>query len=94
MNSQRESMAGVSFRILSCSTERPGRTRPRRFRPLAERMETRVVPGALIPGPAVVPVAAIAIVEPHGDPGMPSALRPSTPDEIEVNGQVEIEPGD
>lgn len=94
MHSQRESMVVVSIRILSHSTERPGRARPRRFRPLAERMETRAVPGALAFGQVVVPPAAIAIVEPHRDPGISSALQPLTADEIEVNGQVETEPGD
>lgn len=94
MHSQRKSMVEVSILILPRLTNRPVRARPRRFLPLAERMETRAVPGALAFGEVIVPPAAIAIVGPQGDVGLTSALRALVPDEIEVNGQVEIDPGD
>jgi hypothetical protein len=114
MNSLRKSMGSAAVGILSRMMDQPRAARPRRFRPLAEPMEARVVlssatltrailnpiaigrgPSAIVAGlrPATgAPAAATGPVLNHGA-AVPYVI--GTMDTtVEVNGQVELQPGD
>ena len=114
MNSPRESMGAAAVGILSRMMDRPRAARPRRFRPLAEPMEARVVlssatltraiinpiaigrgPSALVAGPRPATGAPSAATGPVLNHGAAAPYVIGTMDTtVEVNGQVEIQPGD
>ncbi len=92
MNSPRESMGAAAARILSRMIDRPPAARPRRFRPLAEPLEARAV---LSPAPltrAIVNPITLGCSPAAIGAAVPSGPRPL--DVVEVNGQVELQPGD
>jgi hypothetical protein len=91
MNSPSESVGAAAVRILSRLMDRPRAARPRRFRPLAEPMEARAVLSHVALAPAIAAGhGPSAIVD--GRQPSPPAVRPM--DAVEVNGQVEVQPGD
>ena len=93
MNSPRESLAAAAVRILSRMMDRPKASKPRRFRPLAEPMEARAVLSHVALTQAIVAPVAMAYVGPHRIPDTPAPSGFAV-DSVEVNGQVEIQPGD
>ena len=93
MNSPRESMGAATVRILSRLMDRPRAARPRRFRPLAEPMEARAVLSQVALTQTIVAPVAMTYVGPHRIPDM-AAPSGFAVDSVEVNGQVEIQPGD
>jgi hypothetical protein len=101
MNSPRESIGAATVRVLSRMFYRQPSARPRRFRPLAEPMEARAVLSHVgftraIIDPIALGHGSSAIVHrrlhlAHATAAL-SSVRPM--DAVEVNGQVEIQPGD
>jgi len=94
MNSPRESLAAAAVQILSRMMERPRASKPRRFRPLAEPMEARAVLSQVAFTQTIVAPVAMANVDPHRIPDKPAPSGFAVIDSVEVNGQVEIQPGD
>ena len=95
MNSPHESMGVAAIGILSRMRDRPRAARPRRFRPLAEPMEPRVVLSHVTLTRANLDPITIG----RGPSAIVDGQRPCTPsgpgtmDTVEVNGQVELQPG-
>ena len=94
MNSPRESMGAATVRILSRLMDRPRAARPRRFRPLAEPMEARAVLSSVAFTHAIAAPMAMSQVGLHANPGTTALPRSVTMDTVNVNGQVEVQPGD
>jgi hypothetical protein len=90
MNAPRESIGAAAVRILSRMIDAQRPAKPRRFRPLAEPMEGRIVLSHLnIPGAIIDPIvpATVETVVVNGQVEI-------QPGDVVVNGQVEIQPGD
>jgi hypothetical protein len=86
-------MGAATVRILSLMINRPKAARPRRFRPLAEPMEARAMLSQVALTPATIDPMAIG----RGPSAVVDA-RPAAPGHgtiimVEVNGQVEVQPG-
>ena len=94
MNSPRESAGAAAIRILSRMMHRPRSARPRRFRPLAESMEGRALLSHLGFTRAIVAPTAIAEIGHHRHHGPAARSGATAMDTVEVNGQVEVQPGD
>jgi hypothetical protein len=74
MNSPRKSVGAAAVRILSRMRDRPPRARPRRFRPLAEPMEARVVLSHVALTRAIIDPIAIG----RGPSALVGGRRPSS----------------
>jgi hypothetical protein len=112
MNSPRKSVSAAAVRILSRMMDRSRAARPRRFCPLTEPMEARVVlshvtltraiidpiaigrgPSAIVGGRRPSSDARSAETRPDLNHGAAAPSGPGTMDTVEVNGQVELQPG-
>ena len=93
MNSPRESMGAAIARIVSRLTDRPRAARPRRFHPHAESMEGRAVLSSVAFSRAIVAPIAMAQVGAHANLGAKGLVGLMPLDTIDVNGQVEVQPG-
>jgi hypothetical protein len=87
-------MGAAAVRVLSRLVDRPRTARPRRFRPLTEPMEARAVLSSVGFTHAIAAPMAMAQVGLHANPGTTPLPRSVTMDTINVNGQVEVQPGD
>jgi hypothetical protein len=101
MNFSCESVGAAAIQILRRMIDRPRAAKPRRFRPLAEPMETRAVLSHVAIAPAMAGPAASgrgpsAIVDGQGlsSDAMVVPSGPGIGDMVIVNGQVENQPGD
>ena len=94
MNSLRNSVGAAAVRILSRMIDRPSQPKSRRFRPLAEPMEGRALLSHLGLARAIVAPVAIADAGPHRHHGPAVRSGARAMDTVEVNGQVEVQPGE
>ena len=93
MNSPRESMGAAIVRIVSRLNDRPRAARPRQFRPRAESMEGRAVLSSVAFTNAIVAPIAMAHVGAQANLGTKGLVGLVPMDTIDVNGQVEVQPG-